>query len=56
LQTLPDDTEHALEIKRKLQVICREEAEHVAWGEKETARLLSEKPWLKLPPRIGRRA
>jgi hypothetical protein len=30
-------------------VICREEAEHVAWGEKETREMLREKPWLRWP-------
>jgi len=49
LQTLPDDTDELKQIHRKLQVICREEAEHVAWGERETARILREKPWLRLP-------
>jgi hypothetical protein len=37
------------DIKKKLTVVCREEEEHVAWGEKETMRLLAEKPWLKKP-------
>jgi hypothetical protein len=27
----------------------REEAEHVAWGEKETAAMLRDKPWLRTP-------
>jgi hypothetical protein len=30
-------------------VVVREEAEHVAWGEKETAAMLREKPWLVTP-------
>jgi hypothetical protein len=49
LQTLPDSDPRIPPIKKKLRVICREEAEHVAWGEKETARLLKEKPWLAVP-------
>jgi hypothetical protein len=47
LQTLPDDDERVPAIKKKLRVICREEEEHVAWGEKETRRLLRERPELK---------
>ncbi len=47
LQTLPDSDPRVGPIKKKLRVICREEEEHVAWGEKETARILSEKPYLK---------
>jgi hypothetical protein len=46
LQTLPDSDPRVPPIKRKLQVICREEEEHVAWGEKETQRLLRERPRL----------
>lgn len=46
LQTLPDTDPRVPPIKRKLQVICREEEEHVAWGEKETQRLLRERPRL----------
>ena len=49
LQTLPDDDPRVPLIKKKLRVVCREEEEHVAWGEKETRRLLAEKPWLKTP-------
>jgi hypothetical protein len=49
LQTLPDDDPRVADIKKKLTVVCREEEEHVAWGEKETMRLLAEKPWLKKP-------
>lgn len=49
LQTLPDDDPRVPAIKKKLRVICREEEEHVAWGEKETARLLRERPWLAKP-------
>lgn len=47
LQTLPDDDPRVPAIKKKLRVICREEEEHVAWGEKETRRLLTERPYLK---------
>lgn len=47
LQTLPDDDPRVPPIKKKLQVICREEQEHVAWGEKETIRILQEQPHLK---------
>jgi hypothetical protein len=47
LQTLPDSDPRVPAIKKKLQVVCREEEEHVAWGEKETQRLLSERPYLK---------
>lgn len=49
LQTLPDSDPRIASIKKKLRVVCREEAEHVAWGEKETARMLREKPWLRGP-------
>ena len=47
LQTLPDDDPRVPGIKKKLRVICREEEEHVAWGEKETRRILAERPGLK---------
>lgn len=47
LQTLPDSDPRIPAIKKKLRVICREEQEHVAWGEKETARIVEEKPHLK---------
>jgi len=47
LQTLPEADERTASIKKKLAVICKEEEEHVAWGEKETRRILSERPWLK---------
>ncbi|MET0340787.1 MAG: ferritin-like domain-containing protein [Polyangiales bacterium] len=47
MQTLPDDDERVPGIKKKLRVICREEEEHVAWGEKETRRVLAERPGLK---------
>jgi hypothetical protein len=49
LQTLPDEDPRVPLIKKKLRVVCREEEEHVAWGEKETKRLLVEKPWLATP-------
>lgn len=49
LQTLPDEDPRVPLIKKKLRVVCREEEEHVAWGEKETKRLLAEKPWLRTP-------
>lgn len=49
LQTLPDEDPRVPLIKKKLRVVCREEVEHVAWGEKETKRLLGAKPWLQTP-------
>lgn len=49
LQTLPDSDPRVPSIKKKLRVVCRDETEHVAWGEKETQRLLEERPWLKMP-------
>src|SRR6185436_18910229 len=49
LQTLPDSDPRVPPIKKKLRIVCREEEEHIAWGEKETRRLLAEKPWLKQP-------
>jgi hypothetical protein len=49
LQTLPDSDPRVPSIKKKLRVVVREEAEHVAWGEKETASMLRDKPWLRLP-------
>ena len=49
LQTLPDEHPGVALIKKKLRVVCREEEEHVAWGEKETRRLVAEKPWLVTP-------
>lgn len=49
LQTLPDSDPRVPPIKKKLRVVCREEAEHVAWGEKETLEMLRDKPWLKTP-------
>lgn len=49
LATLPDDDPRVPAIKKKLRVVVSDEAEHVAWGEKETVRILSEKPWLRTP-------
>ncbi|MBX3209879.1 MAG: ferritin-like domain-containing protein [Labilithrix sp.] len=49
LQTLPDSDPRVPLIKKKLRLVCREEEEHIAWGEKETRRLLADKPWLKTP-------
>jgi hypothetical protein len=49
LQTLPDSDPRVPLIKKKLRLVCREEEEHIAWGEKETKRLLAEKPWLRTP-------
>jgi hypothetical protein len=47
LQTLPDSDPRVPAIKKKLRVICKEEEEHVAWGEKETRRILAENPRFK---------
>jgi hypothetical protein len=49
LQTLPDSDPRVPPIKKKLRIVCREEEEHIAWGEKETRRLLRDQPWLKTP-------
>ncbi|MDB4940989.1 MAG: hypothetical protein JWP97_523 [Labilithrix sp.] len=49
LQTLPDEDPRVPLIKKKLRVVCREEEEHIAWGEKETRRLMAEQPWLTTP-------
>jgi hypothetical protein len=49
LETLPDSDPRIPPIKKKLRAICNDEAEHVAWGEKETARVLAEQPWMKTP-------
>ncbi|MEY2934212.1 MAG: hypothetical protein RL033_4961 [Pseudomonadota bacterium] len=49
LQTLPDQDPRVPAIKKKLRVVVREEAEHVAWGEKETIAMLRDKPWLRAP-------
>jgi hypothetical protein len=47
MQTLPEGDARTASIKKKLAVVCKEEEEHVAWGEKETRRILSERPRLK---------
>src|SRR5690349_15921106 len=52
LATLPDSDPRVPAIKKKLRVVCNDEAEHVAWGERETQRTLAEKPWLA-PPFFG---
>jgi hypothetical protein len=49
LQTLPADDPRVPDVRKKLTAICREEEEHVAWGEKETRRILAESPWLRTP-------
>lgn len=49
LQTLPEDDPRSEVIAKKLRVVCREEEEHIAWGEKETLRMLAEQPWLRTP-------
>ena len=49
MQTLPDDDPRVPDVKKRLRVVCREEEEHVAWGEKETIRLIAERPWLRTP-------
>jgi len=49
LQTLPDETESGKRILKQLRVVCAEEIEHVAWGEKEVRRLLAERPGLATP-------
>ena len=49
LSTLPDSDPRVPAIKKKLRVVCTDEAEHVAWGEKETRRVLREQPWLRTP-------
>jgi hypothetical protein len=49
LETLPDADPRVPGIKKKLRVVCNDEAEHVAWGEKETARVLELEPWMKTP-------
>src|ERR1051325_4847880 len=46
LQTLPEQDPRSASIQKKLRVVCKEEEEHVAWGEKETRRLLAENPAL----------
>jgi hypothetical protein len=47
LQTLPEADPRVPDVLKKLRVICREEAEHVAWGEKETQRVLAAQPGLR---------
>ena len=49
LETLPDSDPRVPAIKKKLRVVCNDEAEHVAWGEKETERILAAEPWLRIP-------
>lgn len=49
LATLPDSDPRVPAIKKKLRIVCSDEAEHVAWGEKETVRLLEQTPWLRTP-------
>ncbi len=49
LQTLPDGDPRVPPIKKRLLVICAEEEEHVAWGEKETLWNLARRPWLRIP-------
>lgn len=49
LQVLPDDDPRVPDIKKKLLVVCREEEEHISWGEKETLYLLQQSPWLRWP-------
>jgi hypothetical protein len=49
LQALPDDDPRVPLIKKKLAVVCKEEEEHVAWGEKETRLMLARRPWLRTP-------
>ena len=49
LQTLPDSDPRVPAIKKKLRVVCKEEEEHVAWGERETRRILAAQPGLRLP-------
>jgi hypothetical protein len=46
LQTLPERDPRTAGIRKKLQVVCKEEEEHVAWGEKETRRILAQQPGL----------
>ena len=47
LQTLPESDPRSDGIRKKLAVVCKEEEEHVAWGEKETRRILAQQPGLK---------
>jgi hypothetical protein len=49
LQTLDENDPRMPDILKKLRVVCKEEVEHVAWGEKETREILAKSPWLKWP-------
>lgn len=49
LETLPDHDSRVPAIKKKLRVVCMDEAEHVAWGETQTREVLAKQPWLKKP-------
>ncbi len=49
MQVLPESDPRIAEIQKKLASVCREEEEHIAWGEKETRRILGESPWLRFP-------
>ena len=51
LQTLPEQDEKydMASVFKKLRMICKEEQEHVDWGERETIRLIQENPSLKKP-------
>jgi hypothetical protein len=51
LQTLPEHDEKydMANIMKKLNMICKDEQEHVDWGERETKRLIQENPKLKTP-------
>ena len=49
LQTLPDADERVPPVKRMLDKVVQDEEEHVAWGEKETARIVRENPWMATP-------
>jgi hypothetical protein len=49
LATLPDSDPRIPPIKKQIRIVVNDEMEHVAWGEKETLRLVTEEPWLKTP-------
>jgi hypothetical protein len=49
LQTLDENDPRMPDILKKLRVVCKEEVEHVAWGEKETREILEKSPWLRWP-------
>jgi hypothetical protein len=49
LQTLDESDPRIPDILKKLRVVCKEEVEHIAWGEKETREMLAKSPWLKWP-------